>query len=98
MSMNYSDLVAQLKALKPTIVARYKVREMGLFGSSARGQATETSDIDLLVEFEDEADLFDWVGMALFLEDALQRKVDVVPKQALREELREGVLSEVVPI
>jgi len=98
MLTSYDDLIAQLKALKPTIVARYKVREIGLFGSTVHGKATETSDVDLLVEFEDEADLFDWVGVALFLEDALQRRVDVVPKQALREELREAVLSEVVPI
>ena len=53
------------------------------------------SDIDLLVDFEDGADLLDFVGLGLFLEERLHRKVDVVPKNALREELREQVLQEV---
>ena len=52
----------------------------------------------MLVEFEEGADLFDLVGLANYLEEALQQKVDVVPKRALRSELRESVLREVVTI
>jgi len=92
------ELLAKLKALKPRVTAQYKVREIGLFGSFVRGEQRENSDIDVLVEFEEGADLFDWVGLALFLEGVLQRRVDVIPKKALREELRESVLSEVVPV
>jgi predicted nucleotidyltransferase len=94
--VNGKDLVKKLKELKPELAALYKVREIGLFGSFVREEQEADSDIDLLVEFGSEADLFDLVGLALFLEDKLQRKVDVVPKRALRAEIRDSVLREVV--
>jgi len=97
-SMASENPLKRLRALKPEIVARYKVRELGLFGSFVRGKEREASDIDILVDFDEGADLFDLAGLGLFLEEELQRAVDVVPKRALREELRESVLSEVVPI
>ena len=50
------------------------------------------------MDFEEGADLFDMAGLATFLEEELKLRVDVVPKRALREELRESVLREVVPI
>ncbi len=96
--MNAEDIVTKLKELKPTIATRYKVREIGLFGSFVRGEQEVSSDIDLLVEFEDEADLFDWIGLALYLEEIFQRQVDVVSRQALRSELRESVLQQVVTV
>ena len=96
--MDTKDILAKLKELKPFIATRYKARELGLFGSFARGEQNANSDIDVLVEFEDGADLFDLVGLADYLEEALQQKVDVVPKRALREELRETVLREVVTV
>ena len=96
--MNTQDVVIKLKELRPIIAARYKAKEIGLFGSFVRGEQSATSDIDVLVEFEEEADLFDLVGLSLRLEEELQRKVDVIPKRALREELRESVLQEVVAL
>jgi hypothetical protein len=78
------------------IKARFKVRDFGIFGSAIRGEGKLTSDIDILVDFENEADLIDLIGLALFLEEKLGQKVDVVPKRALREEIREQVLREVV--
>ena len=96
-TMNTEDLLVRLGALKPEITARYKVREIALFGSFVRGEQGGASDVDVLVDFEEGADLFDLVGLALFLEEELQREVDVVPKRALRTELRETVLREVVP-
>ena len=77
---------------------RYKTREIGLFGSFVRSEQAGDSDVDVLVEFEEGADLFDMMGLALYLEDELRRKVDVVSKRALREELRESVLREVVAV
>jgi hypothetical protein len=96
--MNTQDLLAKLKELKPEVMARYKAKEIGLFGSFVRGEQSADSDIDVLVDFEEEADLFDLVGLALRLEEELQRKVDVIPKRALRAELREAVLREVVAL
>jgi len=95
---NTENLLGTLKALKPEIAARYKVKEIGLFGSFVRREQSESSDVDILVDFEEGADLFDLVGLALFLEEKLQRKVDVIPKNALRVELRESVLREVVSL
>ncbi len=96
--MNANDIVTTLKELKPTIARRYKVREIGLFGSFVRGEQEVTSDIDLLAEFEENADLFDLIALTLFLEEIFQRPVDVVSKQALRSELQESVLSEVLTV
>ena len=96
--MNAQDVLAKLRELKPTITARYKVREISLFGSFVRGEQGSSSDIDLLAEFEDNADLFDLMGLALYLEEIFERPVDVVPKRALRAELRESVLHQVVTV
>jgi predicted nucleotidyltransferase len=57
----------RLRALKPELAAQYKVQGIALFGSFAREEQDEASDIDVLVDFEEGADLFDLVGLALFL-------------------------------
>lgn len=87
------DLLSQLRELKPTILADYKAKDIGLFGSFVCGEQSEDSDIDVLVEFEEGADLFDLVGLGQYLEEILQRKVDVVPKRAIRPELRESIVG-----
>ncbi len=96
--MNTEDLLKELRRLKPEMKRQYKAKEIGLFGSFVRQQQSESSDIDILVEFEEEADLLDLMGLTLRLEEELQRKVDVVPRDALRPELRESVLREVVAL
>lgn len=93
--MNTEDVLTTLRELKPVIAERYKVKEIGLFGSFVRGEQGPNSDLDLLTEFEDSADLFHLIGLALYLEEVFQHPVDVVPKQALRAELRESVLPQV---
>lgn len=87
-----------LQTLKPELATRYKVKRLELFGSVVREEQTGRSDIDLLVEFSDNADMFDLVGLGFFLEEKLQRKVDVVPKKALRVELQSAVLAEAIAI
>ena len=96
--MNTQDILTRIRELKPQMRTRYKAKEISLFGSFVRGEQSTNSDIDFLVEFEEGADLFDLMGLALLLEEQLQRKVDVVPKSALRPELRESVLQEVVAL
>lgn len=91
------EVLQRLRALKPELQSRYKVCEMGLFGSFVRGEQGERSDIDLLVDFDDTADLFDLVRLGNFLEEQLQRKVDI-SREALRSELREQVLKEVAMV
>lgn len=91
-------ILKTLAALKPELQSRYKVKEIGVFGSLVRGEQTAASDVDLLVDFSEDADLFDLVGLSLFLEEKLRCKVDVVPKRALRPEIRDAVLREVAAI
>jgi predicted nucleotidyltransferase len=92
------SILERFRELKPQIKTRYKAKQIELFGSSVRGEQTENSDIDVLVDFEEGADLFDLTGMAIFLEEQFQRRVDVVPKRALREELRESILTDAVKV
>ncbi|MDW8326676.1 MAG: nucleotidyltransferase family protein [Anaerolineales bacterium] len=91
-------VLSVLRTLKPEIRAKYRVRELGVFGSFARGQQTAQSDVDVLVDFEPDASLFDLLGLALFLEDQLGQRVDVVPRRALRAEIRDAVLQELSPV
>jgi len=93
---NKEDIIQIIKNLHNEL-KRYKVREIGIFGSVVRDEQKRSSDIDVLVDFEDNADLFDLVGLGLFLEERLGSKVDVVPRKALRSELKDTVLKEVVP-
>jgi len=97
-NMNLDEILRKLETLKPELKRRYKVREIGLFGSWVRGEQHPKSDIDVLVEFEEDADLFDWMGLALYLEDTFGCSVDVVPRKALRQELQSTVLEQVVKV
>jgi uncharacterized protein len=70
------------------------VASLLLFGSVARGQATETSDIDLVVEFDRAVGLFGLLRLQARLESWLGRPVDLVPKDSLRPEVRARVIAE----
>ncbi len=95
---NIREVLTKLESLKPELQRRYKVREIGIFGSWVRDEQQERSDIDVLVDFEEGADLFDWGGLALYLEEIFGCSVDVVPRRALRPEIREAVLEQVVKV
>ncbi|GAC1501371.1 MAG: nucleotidyltransferase family protein [Chamaesiphon sp.] len=72
------------------------VKSLELFGSVARNEATENSDVDFLVEFSIDAGLFDLFRVKHYLEDILGCVVDLGTKEALKEHLREPVLKEVI--
>lgn len=80
------------------VVAAHRASAPRVFGSVARGEDLERSDVDVLVDFDDGASLLDEVGLRLALEDLLGIKVDVVASDALRGELRERILAEAVPL
>ncbi len=96
--MRKNGILKILKSLKGSVRVRYRVEIAGVFGSYIKGTAKKTSDIDILVNFEAEADLFDLVALSLFLEKKLKRKVDIVPQSALREEIKESILKEAILI
>ena len=87
-----------LKRLLPEIQERYHVRSLALFGSFARDDYSVESDVDILVDFKEGASLFDLTGLGCFLEDTLQRKVDVVSRKALRKEISERVCHDVIAV
>ena len=81
-----------------TLVAEHHGHAPRLFGSVARGDDEPGSDVDLLVEFSDEATLLDEIGLRLALADLLQVEVDVVADDTLGGPMRERVLREAVPL
>jgi predicted nucleotidyltransferase len=85
-----------LKAQKPAIRQRYNVSKIGIFGSYVRGEQKKKSDVDILVEFEKPISLLKLVNLENFLADLIGTKVDVVPKEDVRTELKESILGEVV--
>jgi len=73
------------------------VRRIGLFGSHARGEARENSDLDFLVEFEAGTKTFDnYMDVKALLEDLFGTHVDLVVPETLKTRLREGILREAV--
>ncbi|MEN6379404.1 MAG: nucleotidyltransferase family protein [Methanofastidiosum sp.] len=91
-----NDIIGILNSLKSEIRGNYKAEIIGIFGSYARGEQNKYSDVDILVRFYEGATLFDLVGLSDFLEDELKIKVDVVSERALRPELKDQILKEVV--
>ncbi len=94
--MTAGNILTTIRSLKDQVRQNYKAEIKGIFGSYVRGDQTGHSDIDVLVEFDHGADLFDFVGLSQFLEEHLNYKVDVVPLSSLREEIKASVLREVV--
>ncbi len=80
------------------IVAEHHAAAPRVFGSVARGEDEPGSDVDLLVDFTDEASLLDEIGLRLALSDLLRVEVDVVAADSLRGRIRERVLREAVEV
>ena len=77
---------------------QHGARNLRLFGSVARGEADEASDVDLLVDLEQGRSLLDLGGLLADLEALLGRRVDVVTEKGLKERIRERVLREARPL
>ncbi len=79
---------------------RYKIRELSLFGSRVRGEATDRSDYDLLVDFKADSavSLFEFSRIQIDLEELIGNRVDLVPKKGLKPIIRDHVLAEAKPI
>lgn len=92
------DRIAEIKERLAGVLKRNGVKRAALFGSIVRGEATEESDIDLLVEFEGRKSLLDLSGLKLEVEEALGRKTDLLTYGSLHPLLRDRILKEQVPI
>ncbi|MXZ33966.1 MAG: nucleotidyltransferase family protein [Acidobacteria bacterium] len=96
--MTRDDVLKVLRAHKATLSQRFRVTDLVLFGSVARDQASEDSDIDILVCFAGPTTSKDYFGTQFYLEDLLGRSVDLVTQKALRAELRPYVEREAVHV
>jgi uncharacterized protein len=72
------------------------VKSLAVFGSVARGDATASSDIDVLVEFSRPVGLFEFIRLKYYLEELTSCRVDLVTRDAIRPSMREDILKEAV--
>jgi uncharacterized protein len=86
--MNREQTLSVLKKLKPQLQSQFGVRELALFGSAARDELREGSDVDVLVTFDAPAISSRYFGVQFAIEDALGMPVDLVTEKALRKELK----------
>ena len=96
----FEQIKSTLAEHKEELRQKYKIKEIGIFGSYVRGEQKKQSDIDILVEFEETADLslLDFIGIENYLSDVLGIKVDLVEKHTLKPRIGKHVLEEVVNI
>ncbi len=96
--MKLAELVQKRRADILQLSQKYGARNVRVFGSAVRGEDTNQSDLDLLVNFEPERSLLDHVALMQDLEELLGRKVDVVSEKALHWYIRDRVLKEAKPL
>lgn len=96
--MKRADALNLLQQSKPELIQRFGIKQLALFGSTARDRATAHSDIDVLVEFEGVATSARYFGLQFHLEDLFGCPVDLVTEKALRPELRPFVEAEAVRV
>ena len=97
--MTLQDLIKAKRSEIIAIAAKHGAYNVRIFGSVARGEATENSDIDILVDY-DSSQRSSWFPMGLIsdLESLLERKVDVATVGMLKERIKDRVLKEAVKL
>jgi uncharacterized protein len=93
---NFSDLKEPLQKLYPSLKQKYRVTKLGIFGSYARNEQREDSDLDILVTFEEVPSLFQYIELENLISDTLGIKVDLVMEDALKPAIKAIVLNEVL--
>ena len=90
--------VDDIKQKAKSVLQQAGVRRAAIFGSFARGEEGADSDLDLLVEFQGEKTLFDFIALKRRLEQALGMSVDLLTYQSLSPLLRDSILREQIPV
>jgi len=96
--MRREEVIQKLRQHYTGLVKNYGITSLALFGSVARDEATDTSDVDVLVDFGAPPTFDQYMGLKIFLEDLLQCQVDVVTRRALKERIRPYVEKEAVRV
>lgn len=81
---------------KDELRTKFKVKQLGLFGSYVRAMQSKGSDLDILVDFEKSVSLLGVVKLENFLSSLLEIKTDIVPREDIRPELKKRILKEVI--
>jgi len=89
-----AEIINKLQELKPILQTDYSVKEIGLFGSFSDGTFNEDSDIDILVELYKPIG-WKFFSLEIYLEKIFRRKVDLVTKNALKDQIRDQILKQV---
>ena len=92
--LSRTDLETKLQQIKPVLTDKFHLSSIGYFGSYARGQQTDSSDLDLLVEFSQPVG-WGFFTLECFLEQSLGLRVDLVTPNALKERIKESILNQV---
>ena len=92
--MTRSEVERILRENKTYLANNYYVKRIGLFGSYVRNEQTESSDIDILVEFSKPVG-FEFFDLKFYLEDLFQKPIDLVTPDALKPLIRDDIMSEV---
>jgi len=96
--MNREEIVKCLSERLDEMRRRFSVQRLALFGSAARNQTTESSDIDVLVVFAGKPTFDGFMDLKFYLEDLLHKQVDLVTEQALRPQLRSAIEEELIHV
>ncbi len=96
--MNINDLLNDKREEIMHLAVKYGARNIRIFGSAARGEASPESDIDFLVTIEKGRSLLDVIGLSQDLEELMGRKVDVITDGGISPYLRDKIYSEAIPL
>lgn len=94
--MNRQAILERLFAQSPELKAKYGIKSLAVFGSMARGDDQDTSDVDLLVTFEGKATFDRFIGLKLELEDLFGKRVDLLTPKSLSPAMRAEIDKEAV--
>lgn len=98
MRKKIDQTIMKLQENKPVLEEKYKVKTFGVFGSYVRGEQKKTSDLDILVEFQQPVGLFEFMELEDFLETKMGVKIDLVSKKALKPRIGKHILEEVINV
>jgi len=96
--MRKDEVLKLLTQHKPELIRRFGIADLALFGSTARDEAQEGSDIDLVVDFEGRSTAKRYFGVQFYLEDLLGCQIDLVQKDVIRPELKPYIEKDLIHV
>jgi predicted nucleotidyltransferase len=95
-TLNFDYFKKTLELVKSELKEKFKVKTIGFFGSYVRGEQKNTSDLDILVDFDEPISLFRFIELEDFLSQQLGVKVDLVMRDALKPRIKDSILNEAI--